>query len=93
MSDPLANCINPGCALVTIQRWVKDGDGPMREFMAPALLHLSCGHVRPTNLRCDVGDEIPCTLCGPATMLELEMLPEPEWFPHLEGLSDLATPA
>jgi hypothetical protein len=90
--DPFADAIDPDCLGLTLRRWMEQPDGePLREFLAPAIAHLSCGHVRPMNLRLDVGDDCFCAVCGKGpVVLEVEMLPEPAWFPHPEGLRGLS---
>lgn len=86
--------IDPSCARETLDRWLELGDGqPMREYKAPAIAHLSCGHQRPVNERLDPGDSCICPLgCAAATVTALELLDEPEWFPHPDALVDLPSP-
>lgn len=59
-----------------------------RVFVAAGLIHLDCGHLRPTNLRVEPGERHQCMLCGDAHVVSLELI-EPTVYPHADALRDL----
>lgn len=85
--------IDATCAMESLRRFVQSGDEHLREWMAPAMLLLSCGHKRPTNYVEPMDAPINCYICGPVKITALFMLAEPQWFPHADALDDLPTPA
>lgn len=93
MGDGLQKVINPTCAMESLRRHIESGDEHVREFMAPAMFLLSCGHKRPTNSFEPMNAPLDCYVCGTATIVAITMLDEPQWFPHPDALIDLATPA
>jgi hypothetical protein len=89
-ADLFDDVLDPSCAMETLRRYLAQPAGePIREFKAPALVLLACGHERPTNTPASPGDPWPCALCGPTRVVSLTMLAEPDWFPHPDALADL----
>lgn len=72
--------------MLSLGDFLASGDAEPKMFYAGGLAHLSCGHVRPVNTRWERGDEIPCTVCGNAAVLELELFDEPVEFPRVDSI-------
>jgi hypothetical protein len=75
--DVFEDVIDEHAAIRSLQMFL-DGN---ETFVAAALMQLGCGHVRPTNLRCEPGDRLHCHLCGPQLVERIDLI-DPTVFPH-----------
>ena len=82
--------IDAGALKRTLDRWLASDDDQMQTYEAPAVVHMECGHRRPTNLWISPGDLEYCLFCGPGqVVVRLELLDEPMVFPHPDALAAL----